>query len=693
MTLFLIVRLTTLLTVTAGNRLAERIYNTVSTDSIHSCFRRLNGTDTIGCTSSIRGDVGVLVYLESPSDLVKLTDKTFSPYIVLINPSLLSGSLVHQLSDTGLVSGLILPSVEDPQGRWYNMTPAGGYSDDSKCPNNAENCRAESGGWNTAGSGLLWSKFSFPIFYLPESQTTEELYQCYQEHNLPPLAWPLCSVEMKANMHAATDSKTCVRRSHLNNNLEPVHFCDPLSDINIQYSLAEKVNSNKQVVLVTARLDTVTMFDQTEVGFDSPVTGLVTLLSTARIVSQAVKAASLTGQVDNVLFLLLNGESWDNTGTSRLIYDIEQGDFVTNLRLADIHTVVELGQLSNINTNTVFLHTVNNPASVKSALQRYASGLVTVETASASSVPPSSIAKLVSARPDLPAVMLTNFDAEFSNLYYHSLYDTAGRHGYNVSLGSGQPVVQHLSNISLVLARTLLSLTTEADLASVSADPDLVSSLLECYSVTANCSMFKAASNSDTEFPWSGPRVSSPWPQYVSVVTSPHTRLSKQLLQLLTGTVVNLKEVEEGEKKKQESWWKAASDECTALNSPERPLVSHVYLVGGPECYQNNTVVCGHCYATTVTQSDATSPVFIKEVRQHYDWASGQFPTWTESVWKGFSARSFLQGSPGHDRLVFGVGISVFLLSLLLGWWSRVKASILFSPCGEEIQLASSLTT
>jgi len=132
-----------------------------------------------------------------------------------------------------------------------------------------------------------------------------------------------------------------------------------------------------------------------------------------------------------------------------------------------------------------------------------------VKTASASSLPPSSITKLVSARPNLPVVMLTNYDEKFSNLYYHSLYDTAGRHGYNVSLGPGQSVVQHLSNISLVLARTLLSLTTDTDLSSVSGEPSLVNSMLECYSVTANCSMFKAASNSDTDFPWSGPRVTT----------------------------------------------------------------------------------------------------------------------------------------------------------------------------------------
>ena len=109
----------------------------------------------------------------------------------------------------------------------------------------------------------------------------------------------------------------------------------------------------------------------------------------------------------------------------------------------------------------------------------------------------------------------------------------------------------------------------------------------------------------------------------------------------------------------------------------------------------NPTVLCGQCYRTTVTQSEAASPVFIKENRKHYNWDSGRWPTWTESVWKGFSARSFLLGSPGHDRLVFGVGLSVLLLSLLLGWGIQSKADLLFSPAGDQIQLAgpSSLNT
>ena len=117
-----------------------------------------------------------------------------------------------------------------------------------------------------------------------------------------------------------------------------------------------------------------------------------------------------------------------------------------------------------------------------------------------------------------------------------------------------------------------------------------------------------------------------------------------------------------------------------------------MYLVG-PGCYSESEVTCGQCYRTSVTESQASSPAFIKEVSKHYDWSSRQYPTWTESVWKGFSARRFLVGSPGHDGMVFGVGISVLVVSLLLGWWTQSKAHIIFSQSPEEERLASSVAT
>ena len=41
-------------------------------------------------------------------------------------------------------------------------------------------------------------------------------------------------------------------------------------------------------MVVAARMDALALFDQVEVGFDSPSTGIVTLLATAKLVAKAL---------------------------------------------------------------------------------------------------------------------------------------------------------------------------------------------------------------------------------------------------------------------------------------------------------------------------------------------------------------------------------------------------------------------
>ena len=49
------------------------------------------------------------------------------------------------------------------------------------------------------------------------------------------------------------------------------------------------VQKDNSVIVVTARLDALSLFDQTEVGFDSPTTGMVALMSAARLLKQVNK--------------------------------------------------------------------------------------------------------------------------------------------------------------------------------------------------------------------------------------------------------------------------------------------------------------------------------------------------------------------------------------------------------------------
>jgi len=114
-----------------GQKLKDSIYSDI--EEIRPCFRRLNGTGEIGCTSHIGGNVGVVLYLKDMSELDTVDNSDFAPYIVLIDPHIFSGDLLNRLKSSGNVNGVILPSVTE--GLWEGHYPKSGYSDDSTCPN------------------------------------------------------------------------------------------------------------------------------------------------------------------------------------------------------------------------------------------------------------------------------------------------------------------------------------------------------------------------------------------------------------------------------------------------------------------------------------------------------------------------------------------------------------------------------
>jgi len=699
------------------NRIKQQIYKDINSKQIKSCFRRLNGTSTIGCTSERGGNVGVLLYIETIQDVKHLEESRYAPYVALVNPEIFSDALLSGLDATGHVAGVILPSVKE--GRWAGLGPKQGYSDDTQCPNShsslykntSEQCSQENP-WNTPGSGLMWKSFNFPIFYLPNTNTTENLYNCYLTHNnvTSGLAWPLCSVELSSNMHAASDSETCMRRSDLENNLTPQKFCDPLSDSNLFYfvsgrnrtldSGATKDSSPASVVMVSARLDALTMFDQAELGFDSPTTGLVTLLAVAKMVSDKISSLEYKDGVENVMFLLLNGESFDNTGSTRLLYDMERGEFPhsldltdkdtyingtqPNLKTSNIRVMLELGQLSNSLSNTLYMHTVNNPAGVVGEIEKYSRlNKLSTQKSGRPSLPPSSAQTFLSKLPNLHTVLLTNYDTTYKTPFYHSIYDTAHYHGYNHSMGTNQSLVIHLARVAVVVAQTVITLATEQE---VELSPDdvspLVNELLQCYSVTANCSMFHEASTPNKGFPWDGKTVDYPFPQYVGVNPSTHTLLTKQVLQLLTG-----------EKVTNDSHSDLEEEKSACLDRNDHQSIYTFNFLVGPDCYNGSNVICGSCYKTTVGQSEAKSPAFIDEVLKSYDWSNGPYPTWTESVWKTISGRSFLQGDPAHDHVVFSVGVVMFLVSIVSVWWVEKNSVLIFPNSGGEYRLGGNIDT
>jgi len=92
-------------------------------------------------------------------------------------------------------------------------------------------------------------------------------------------------------------------------------------------------------------------------------------------------------------------------------------------------------------------------------------------------------------------------------------------------------------------------------------------------------------------------------------------------------------------------------------------------------------VECGKCYKTTVDTTEEASLAFLDGVMEDYAWSSmsGQYPTWTESIWKVISGRLFLQGSPAHDHGIFVLGIIILVLSLVAVFWFDKNSAAIFT--------------
>lgn len=75
----------------------------------------------------------------------------------------------------------------------------------------------------------------------------------------------------------------------------PVRYCDPLGGNNIWSTLYPRLKpeeTNRTVVVVAARLDGTSMFDGLVPGAMSPISGIVTLLMTAKILASVAQNLS-----------------------------------------------------------------------------------------------------------------------------------------------------------------------------------------------------------------------------------------------------------------------------------------------------------------------------------------------------------------------------------------------------------------
>lgn len=642
------------------------------------CFRRLNGTHSTGCGSTLGGSVGVLHLIESQADFEFLWNKPPAPpYTLIIPPALFSRENILDARAKGNIAGIVL--IE-------NGTNLSSFSHESKCPNQFsalkdQSCDANSANssWNPFGTGLLQENFPFPMVYVKDQEHINNLTNCYRKFNAFDMEnqhkRPLCSIQIKSFMSAAVNSAVCTRRTRNTNNMNPQRYCDPMQSKNVYATVFPRPTENRteDFILVSARIDTTSMFDGVGLGAMDSLVPATALVSTAHTLSKML--TEQTSGKYNVLFILFNGEAYDYIGSQRFVYDLQQGAFPAEstetkpIRMENIKLLIDLGSLDSLNSTTIYQCT--NTTLANSLLQEFSANIKRIDPnfevnpKTTQNLPPTSAQSFLRDNQTLPAVIF--YSDTNKNRFYHSIYDDETNIGFvyqnkskdftklvrlsdNVSFSSHIQLA--IRNVSSSLAFSLYKMVTGTEYtAELGANPYLIDEMLFCFLQSAKCPLFQSIVKDPkvVSFPPLPPQ------RYVSVqgsLSSGTFGWTYRLLGYLTGRPEP----------------HATKDNCTVM-----PLNWFAGFDGQ-----------GECLRTTQNFSNAYSPAFLIE---DYDWSSGRYSTWTESTWSEINIRIFLKPATSREAFTLAIGLVVLVISFIGVYIVNSKSDVLFGESTSSINV------
>lgn len=712
---------------TLTTRIAQqKIYRPLQ-DS-YFCFRRLNATHEIGCqVNSDHGNVGVLHYVASSDDIHYITNtSTVYPMIAILPLKEFKRTTLLKFKQSGRVSGVLVIKRD-------NETFPSKFSPDQSCPNQGFDsyvnntkygqCKQS---WvpNNDARGMMFDNWPFPIFLLTRNDSIEHLIKCFttfnkQEPEGVERPWPLCAAQLDMKMHAAVNTPVCMRRSDTESLMEggQTRFCDPLASKNLFTNLfptqnAKAMTSSNQeitirqlapdnsVVLVVARLDSFSLFDEVTPAVESSVTGVVTLLSVAETLSQyreeIKEILNKRGKSDvNVIFAIFDGESFDYIGSSATAVAMEAREFPQplnmppstlptriqppNITLSSIKAIIELNQLSSHNKNDptpIFVHydavsynqsqkakgVINDLENVILEEARYASAPFKSARSQEMGLPPSSIHSFLREKPYIPGVYLANHEVEYTNPYYNSFLDDRKRF---TDKDFDALFTDRLTSISKVVSRAIVrfivddkSGSREPIVSKLEPSRDTVSELLECLVNNRTCKLFQEISRGP--YPSGGVVTERDTiPLYVSVYGNGVRQLLvnylHRVMAYLTGENVP-----------------SASDEKECASHRQSDTTSDYIWVMGNSSH-------GTCVKSVTYATYAVSPAFYGYGdAKTVNWSSTKYSTWTESVWSHPKVRIFLKPSPTYEWLVLFLGVIITALSFFVVYHINQHSKTIF---------------
>lgn len=567
-------------------------------------------------------------------------------------------------------------------------------------------------------SGLLYEDIPYPIFLIDEKKSIDDIQSCFKNNNIAKGTertqdtYPLCSMQLDSFMLAASDSATCLNSHSLidellqsngmrcqtveNHNIFAFYKREvgPLHFMNGSTTLMRPDTAEPQsIVLLIAKLSSLSMFTEISPGADSTVTSIVTLLAIAEALGRVKNHTDIRESKRNIAFALLDSEPFDYTGSSRMVLEMMTNIFpiknfrsqsvreaIKNVNLTSLDYVINLDQMANYPTSSdIFLHSdflnkdkgkldkitdiFKNQASKENIKFNIADAKLPLPPAPVQVFIKNS-QKLASEN-KLLGLVLSNYERNYNNLFYNSIYDDT----HNVFQTSKEKLVEHISQVASFVAKSVFELTFKVDKSSdIVIDKGLVEDLLECYMIDANCNLFTKAWVAQHHLP-SGPIQT--YKDAVKLSDDMNGAITHNLLAYFLGDrltdIVN-------------------HTQCQGENDASFTDY-YIYVNDHNEPVKDSQ--SGLCIRSQVFLSSSTSPAFAVNQEEQKITVDERYPAWTVSLNSIRNpVRLFLKPSPLQQWCIFLLGIIVTIMSFMVV--HHIKSSILQLQVASEIQTGTS---
>lgn len=244
-------------------------------------------------------------YVENATNFVP----QYSSTVAVIEPTTLNKGTVDSLMSLSKVSGIAV--------LWKTRTNETGpekYSPDAPIPNkDAISGYAPTFAWNSHGDSLNFGRYKKPMWLLTESDT--EAVRLATEANTI-IKNGHYGIAFHSQMNAGVDTRTCLRRG----------MCLPLGGQSVISSLWNFTadDEEKDVVYVTSRMDTTSLFHDVTPGSEGYTSGLVVMLVAQITLSEYIRENDLSREdiKRKLVFSYFNGEAYDYIGSKKFVYDL-----------------------------------------------------------------------------------------------------------------------------------------------------------------------------------------------------------------------------------------------------------------------------------------------------------------------------------------------------------------------------------